>query len=180
MNDDQTWYFEFQDEKSSKFWELTKCSELVTVRYGKLGTAGQSIAKEFQDGAEANKHLKKLIAEKLKKGYQEQVQISDKSSDSKTPINLEDFSQKSIFALQKYSADLTKDDERRYVEKFASLPQPFCTARFLPFNKANRNHRLSDQIIRGFPFTSSTWPWPKSEIGRPMQPLAQIDRRPQI
>ena len=65
-------HFEFKDEKSSKFWEITQADESVTVRYGKSSTAGQSQTKAFADAASASKHAQKLIAEKLGKGYVEQ------------------------------------------------------------------------------------------------------------
>ena len=61
--------FEFVDEKSSKFWEVRNAGLSVDVRYGKIGTAGQSQTKTFEDAAEAHKHAQKLVAEKLKGGY---------------------------------------------------------------------------------------------------------------
>lgn len=62
---------EFRDEKSAKFWhiELQGCAH--TVRYGRIGTTGQSKTKEFSDQREAEKSYQKLLASKLKKGYRE-------------------------------------------------------------------------------------------------------------
>ena len=68
--------FEFKDDKSSKFWEITQSGASVTVRYGKTGTAGQSQTKAFEDANVAAKHLLKQITEKLGKGYVEQVDAS--------------------------------------------------------------------------------------------------------
>lgn len=65
-------YFEFQDDKSAKFWEVTTDGTTVTVRYGKIGTTGQSKSKEFPDADAAAKHMNKLVAEKTGKGYVEQ------------------------------------------------------------------------------------------------------------
>jgi predicted DNA-binding WGR domain protein len=67
-----TRHFEFKDDNSSKFWEITQTSNTVTVRYGKTGTNGQTQDKAFADTAAAGKHVAKLIAEKLGKGYVEQ------------------------------------------------------------------------------------------------------------
>ena len=64
-------YFEFQDAKSAKFWEVTTDGTAVTVRYGKIGTNGQSQTKELADAAAAAKHVAKLVAEKTGKGYVE-------------------------------------------------------------------------------------------------------------
>jgi predicted DNA-binding WGR domain protein len=63
--------FEFRDGKSSKFWGIDLQGKGFTVRYGKVGTAGQTQTKEFADAAKAKKEHDKLIAEKLAKGYVE-------------------------------------------------------------------------------------------------------------
>jgi DNA ligase-1 len=64
-------YFEFHDDKSDKFWEITVDDLDVTVRFGKVGTNGQSQVKSFADAAAAQKHASKLIDEKTAKGYEE-------------------------------------------------------------------------------------------------------------
>ena len=61
--------YEYVDGKSSKFWEIRIERTIVEVRYGKIGTTGQSLTKDFDDGAAALKHADKLTAEKLKGGY---------------------------------------------------------------------------------------------------------------
>ncbi len=70
-------YFEFQDDKSAKFWEVTTDGTAVTVRYGKLDTNGQSQTKELADAAAAAKHVAKLVAEKTGKGYVESGQSAE-------------------------------------------------------------------------------------------------------
>ena len=82
MKETQTKSFDFQDEKSSKFWEITQVQGSVTVRYGKKGTNGQSQVKEFADEAAASKHVQRLIAEKLEKGYEERVAVASDSTAS--------------------------------------------------------------------------------------------------
>jgi WD40 repeat protein len=64
-------YLEFTDEKSNKFWEITLDGKSFTVRYGKIGTDGQIQTKDFSSDDEAKKEAKKLLADKLKKGYVE-------------------------------------------------------------------------------------------------------------
>src|SRR5262249_5929274 len=63
--------FELVERKSSKFWEITVAGPEVTVRYGRIGTQGQTIAKASADAAAAARHAAKLIAEKTAKGYGE-------------------------------------------------------------------------------------------------------------
>lgn len=63
--------FEFVEGKSSKFWEISRSGCEVTVRYGRIGSAGTSSAKTFADAQAAERHAEKLIAEKTDKGYVE-------------------------------------------------------------------------------------------------------------
>ena len=64
-------YLEFKDAKSSKFWEVSVTGKTVNIRYGKLGTDGQTSVKELSTPAEAESHAEKQAAGKLKKGYKE-------------------------------------------------------------------------------------------------------------
>lgn len=64
-------YFEFHDDKSSKFWEISVCDAAITVRFGRVGTQGQIQNKSFPDAAVALKQAEKLISEKTAKGYVE-------------------------------------------------------------------------------------------------------------
>ena len=60
-----TRHFEFKDEKSSKFWEITQADEIVMVRYGKTDTTGRSQTKVFHDTVFASKYAQELIIDKL-------------------------------------------------------------------------------------------------------------------
>ena len=64
-------YFEFKDAHSNKFWEVSVAASTVTVRYGKIGTNGQTSVKELDSPEQAQEHATKQAAGKLKKGYQE-------------------------------------------------------------------------------------------------------------
>ena len=55
--------FTFVGGGSDKFWEIDVSGREVSVRYGRNGTAGQSITKSFADAAAAQKHADKLIQE---------------------------------------------------------------------------------------------------------------------
>ncbi len=54
---------------SRKFWEGTVDGKRLTVRWGRIGSAGQSKTKSFSDGAAAMRELNRLLAEKRGKGY---------------------------------------------------------------------------------------------------------------
>jgi predicted DNA-binding WGR domain protein len=64
-----TMYFEFVDDKSSKFWEVTHDGREVKVRYGKIGTVGQTQLREFDDVIAAKTHYEKMMLDKKAKGY---------------------------------------------------------------------------------------------------------------
>jgi DNA ligase-1 len=64
-------YFEFVEGSSSKFWEIAQNGAEVTVRFGRIGTNGQTQTKSFADSVAAAKHAEKLITEKTGKGYKE-------------------------------------------------------------------------------------------------------------
>jgi len=64
--------FIYQDQTSSKFWNILVEGNKHTVTYGRVGTAGTSKSKEFADEAAALKDAEKLVKAKRKKGYQEE------------------------------------------------------------------------------------------------------------
>lgn len=68
--------FEFVEGGSAKFWEIGTDGTEVTVRWGRVGTTGQTKVKEFDDVASASAHETKLIGEKTKKGYVESATAS--------------------------------------------------------------------------------------------------------
>ena len=63
--------FEFVSGSSQKFWEISVTGNSFTVRFGRIGTAGQSQTKSFADEGKAKREMEGLIAEKVKKGYLE-------------------------------------------------------------------------------------------------------------
>ena len=63
--------FIFKEGSSQKFWSIEIIGTGFTVNYGKLNTTGQSSSKSFETKEKCQKEADKLIAEKVKKGYQE-------------------------------------------------------------------------------------------------------------
>jgi DNA ligase-1 len=64
-------YFESREDGSAKFWEIMVLGGTHHVRFGKIGTAGQTKSKSFPSPAAAAADAQKLIGEKTKKGYVE-------------------------------------------------------------------------------------------------------------
>ncbi len=64
--------FEFSEGNSNKFWEIDYSgADSFTVRWGRLGTDGQTQTKAFATEVQARAAAEKLIAEKVGKGYTE-------------------------------------------------------------------------------------------------------------
>ena len=64
---------EYLDDKSSKFWEIRVSGSDTEVRYGKIGTTGQAQTKSYDSPEAAQKSADKLIAEKIKGGYHQDL-----------------------------------------------------------------------------------------------------------
>ena len=59
----------YQDAKSHKFWSVEQEQHELHLRWGKVGTQGQSRTKTYADDTTAAQEKAKLIKEKQKKGY---------------------------------------------------------------------------------------------------------------
>jgi predicted DNA-binding WGR domain protein len=76
--------FVHKEGTSHKFWAVSRQGADLTVRFGKVGSAGQTQLKRFPDEAKAVAEHDKLIREKLGKGYAE-VAASSLPAPSATP-----------------------------------------------------------------------------------------------
>ncbi|MDR7275626.1 DUF4132 domain-containing protein [Catenuloplanes atrovinosus] len=63
--------FEHRSSESAKFWQVSQDGAAVTIRFGRIGAAGQTRVKELATEEAASRHVAGLIAEKVKKGYLE-------------------------------------------------------------------------------------------------------------
>jgi ankyrin repeat protein len=61
----------FQEGASNKFWKISMAGNSFTVTFGKVGTRGQSLTREFAGKEQCLREGRKLIEEKLRKGYRE-------------------------------------------------------------------------------------------------------------
>jgi predicted DNA-binding WGR domain protein len=67
---------EHQEGKSNKFWEIRVHGSQHTVRFGRIGSNGQSQTKSFDSETAAQRDADRLIAEKRRKGYRDSPQAS--------------------------------------------------------------------------------------------------------
>jgi predicted DNA-binding WGR domain protein len=78
--------FEYVEGTSSKFWSVHQEESNLQIRWGKIGTDGQTQEKSFASPEKATAELNKLVAEKTKKGYAEvgvaEGGVADASADA--------------------------------------------------------------------------------------------------
>ena len=70
-------YFINQDGDANKFWQIEVDGKTFTATFGKIGTNGRETVKKFASEEECKKEADKLIAQKVKKGYNEIAMGSD-------------------------------------------------------------------------------------------------------
>src|SRR4051812_37300706 len=61
----------YEDGKSSKFYTLSVDANVLTINFGRIGSAGQTQVKKLKNDSEAQKLYQALVSEKRKKGYVE-------------------------------------------------------------------------------------------------------------
>ena len=69
-------YYEYKDNGSNKFWEIQKKGSKITTRWGKIGSNGNILTKDYGDDVISIYY--KLIKSKINKGYK--LSIDEKKS----------------------------------------------------------------------------------------------------
>ncbi|MEW4564783.1 DUF4132 domain-containing protein [Bremerella sp. JC770] len=75
----------FSDGSSNKFWNIELDGSSHTVKFGRVGTDGQTRTKDFDSEEDAKKSYDKLVAEKLKKGYEDPGSDATETPAASTP-----------------------------------------------------------------------------------------------
>ena len=75
--------FELIEGTASKFWEIEQADTELNIRWGRIGTAGQSQTKSFADATKAAAALTKLVNEKTGKGYEQRTATDDHRASSR-------------------------------------------------------------------------------------------------
>ncbi|MBE8365225.1 WGR domain-containing protein [Leptospira borgpetersenii] len=110
----------YKDDSSDKFWNIEVSGKSFTVTYGKTGTNGQTQTKDFDSEEKCLKEAKKLLSEKLKKGYVEGSNFANtKSSTTDTIIKSQE---PKIDYLKEWQAIVdAKDLHKALIEHFSYL-----------------------------------------------------------
>lgn len=95
----------------------------------------------------------------------------------RTRLSPETLQKEAESSLQKFKEKQKDGLATEFLEEYIKVAErlPYAIPQFLDFNPKNSNHRVADQVICGFPYTSKSWPWPQDATEKFMQPVAQID-----
>jgi predicted DNA-binding WGR domain protein len=104
-------YF-FDDGSSRKFWSYTLKDTSHTIWYGRIGTAGREIRKDFESSVAAKADIHKLVAQKLKGGYRlvDPTHIKIKKTHGKKPAT-----KKQIADLEKRIGAKLPDEYKQFL-----------------------------------------------------------------
>ena len=59
----------FQQGNSNKFWNASLNGNKLLIHYGRIGTNGQQLTKEFESDSKAKREMERLVSQKIGKGY---------------------------------------------------------------------------------------------------------------
>ena len=134
--------YRYKDNKSDKFWRIEYAGDVFAVNYGKTGTTGKYQIKEFDSKEECEKEAKKLIASKVKKGYQPYPEFE---SDKQLYIDDDEIGLHSLTSHPNFRAHFTDDFYYDCVDEeapFGSDEGSDTLAELQDYMKKNRNINL--------------------------------------
>ncbi|MDL5244433.1 WGR domain-containing protein [Leptospira weilii] len=136
-------YLTYKDDTSDKFWSIEVSGNSFTVVYGRIGAAGTSQTKAFGAEEACVKEARKILSEKLKKGYIEKNDIIEKLvSDDKKPKSDKENRKEADKAVTPRIEKQSKSDSQKTEEQ--------------PKNKAKRSsQRTAKQDLETPPSESS-------------------------
>ena len=79
-------YFENVEGEQFKFWIIKIMGSQVITKFGKIGGVAKEVKSNFDTPKEAEKYESKKVLEKLRKGYVEKNNVSNRTNSSKKPI----------------------------------------------------------------------------------------------
>jgi len=168
-------YFEFSDGTSNKFWEIRtdalRCT--YTVRYGNIGTKGRQTSKDFYpDSNKMHEQAKKLIAEKIGRGYVEKDMLARAMASLATASESIALFEEARRLNRKVPWDLTM-----VPTQFPELERGGLAWKFLvdeiPYKEVDR----SKSMMKGPFFITEEYPVPITREGKLMVPIIQVDLR---
>ncbi|GGB73271.1 DUF1963 domain-containing protein [Deinococcus soli (ex Cha et al. 2016)] len=150
--DSQVTYLELSEGREHKFYEVTVAGAVLTIRYGRIGTEGQSKTITAAAPAEATREATKKLAEKRRKGYADAVP-----------------GQTARKAVEKPRGRL-----HRTLEPYrAQIEATLKPVMFLTLHDSQPGPMGS--MVGGTPYRRQGESWPAAPDGTPMTFLAQLN-----
>ncbi|MEI8256878.1 MAG: WGR domain-containing protein, partial [Deltaproteobacteria bacterium] len=143
--------FEFNEGTSSKFWEIDVEGSGFTVRYGRIGSEGQTQTKSFASDDKAKSEADKLVKEKSGKGYVETVSAGSKPATATPKVTVAAPKTATVEAPVPAGTVRWTDEARSKV-----LPRPKPTAGRPVVYVPPRAERL-ERVARGLEERVSAW-----------------------
>lgn len=137
-------HLEFDDGKARKFWKISLAGSTHTVNYGRIGSEGRSLTKEFDSTSKARDSFDKLVKQKLDKGYVE-VGRSAKSSKKKSSKATNKKSSKKTVSKPK-SSKASRSKTKKVSTKKRSSKEPFFKP--LRASQKKRYEPLSPDVVK--------------------------------
>jgi len=145
-------YLELSDGREHKFYEASTQGQVLSVRYGRIGTAGQNQTKTFETLQAAEAEAYKKLAEKRKKGYAEAIAGQ---TEKKAP-------QPTRLKLPKLL--------RPYRQQIEATLQPV-----VELSLSEEPMSAWSSKIGGVPYRPNSEVWPLDPAGSPLSFLAQLN-----
>lgn len=162
--------FQYTDDKSDKFWNITLYDTTLTVQFGRNGTSGQTQTKDLGSCLDAANEYRKLVREKLKKGY---VEVEPKRYPTQHPetaalaaelediiIHLSPYLSESEYPFEVFVWDTSEQGELS-VDKL--LEQGGFLRRMTP-NEGLAMYHMSEERQAILPNVTCLWEWLLSEL----------------
>lgn len=145
-------YLELSAEREHKFYEVTVEGAELTIRYGRIGTEGQTQRKSFADSAGAQAEAEKKLVEKRKKGYGDAVRGQTEKK-----------------AVEQPRLKLPRKFEP-YRERIEATLRPALLLELLEEEPGPLGSKVG-----GVPYRVRGEAWPTDTEGRPLTFLAQLN-----
>ncbi|MBE8400161.1 DUF4132 domain-containing protein [Leptospira borgpetersenii] len=129
----------YQDGSSNKFWNIEVTGNSFTVTYGKIGTAGQTQTKTYDNEDKCLKEAEKLLSEKLKKGYQ--------GSGESEPVTSV-VSSKTKETESKKSKTETSETKNSKTGSKPEIETDDTTGETLQTHSKNGNHKIEEKKLK--------------------------------
>lgn len=137
-------YLVFNDEKAKRFWQVEQQKMELHIAYGKVGHAGRQLNKTFATEEKASIEADKLVAQKIKKGYQQTQKIEQPITPK---LKSESTSEKSTSELKAESKTQPMSDSEFCAKPSESMIWDDTFDAKLPIMRGIKTAKVSNKLV---------------------------------